>query len=108
MGEWKSIGDRAMWLESGHIKDIGDTDRVVTKYLAAMFEKDTAYLSTAHRNAQHQSQGPGKAPEIVESIPNIDHRFGEVRDQWLGIPVLDLSGRPIHLLTPSPSLSVVI
>jgi ABC-type polysaccharide/polyol phosphate transport system ATPase subunit len=100
MGEVKSIGDRAMWLESGHIKDIGDTDRVVTKYLAAMFEKDTAYLSTAHRKAQHDSQGPVRAPEIVETIPNIDHRFGDGRAEVLGIAILDLAGQPIHLLEP--------
>jgi homopolymeric O-antigen transport system ATP-binding protein len=108
MGEVKSIGDRAMWLESGHIKDIGDTDRVVTKYLAAMFEKDTAYLSTAHRNAQHDSQGPVKAPEIVDTIPNIDHRFGDGRAEVLGIAVLDLAGQPIHLLEPLSPIIVRI
>jgi lipopolysaccharide transport system ATP-binding protein len=108
MGEVKSIGDRAMWLESGHIKDIGDTDRVVTKYLAAMFEKDTAYLSTAHRKAQHDSQGPVKAPEIVETIPNIDHRFGDGRAEVLGIAVLDLGGQPIHLLEPLSPIIVRI
>jgi lipopolysaccharide transport system ATP-binding protein len=108
MGEVKSIGDRAMWLESGHMKDIGDTDRVVTKYLAAMFEKDTAYLSTAHRKAQHDSQGPVKAPEIVDTIPNIDHRFGDGRAEVLGIAVLDLGGQPIHLLEPLSPIIVRI
>src|SRR5258708_20886912 len=58
MGEVKSIGARALWLESGHIKDIGDTDRVGTKYLAPMFEKNSAYLSTPHVNAQHHSPRP--------------------------------------------------
>jgi lipopolysaccharide transport system ATP-binding protein len=108
MGEVKSIGDRAMWLESGHMKDIGDTDRVVTKYLAAMFEKDTAYLSTAHRKAQHDSQGPVRAPEIVDTIPNIDHRFGDGRAEVLGIAVLDLAGQPIHLLEPLSPIIVRI
>jgi len=108
MGEVKSIGDRAMWLESGHIKDMGNTDRVVTKYLAAMFEKDTAYLSTAHRNAQHDSHGPVKAPEIVDTIPNIDHRFGDGRAEVLGIAVLDLAGQPVHLLEPLSPITVRI
>ena len=99
MGEVKSIGDRAMWLESGRIKDVGDTDRVVTKYLAAMFEKDTAYLT----NVQHKARttpGPVKAPEIVETIPNIDHRFGDGRGEILGIAILDQAGQPLHILEP--------
>lgn len=99
MGEVKSIGDRALWLEHGHCKDIGDTDRVVTKYLAAMFEKDSAYLSTQHRT-QPATAGPVKAPEIVYTIPNIDHRFGDGRAEVIGIAVLDATDLPIHLLQP--------
>ena len=40
----KAIGDRALWLEHGRMREIGETDRVVAKYLAAMVEKDSAYL----------------------------------------------------------------
>ncbi len=98
MGEVKSIGDRALWLEHGKMRDIGGTDRVVTKYLAAMFEKDTAYLTTMHRNKQRSAHDPVKAPQVVETIPNIDHRFGDGRAEVLGIAVLDLGGQPIHLL----------
>jgi lipopolysaccharide transport system ATP-binding protein len=98
MGEVKSIGDRALWLEGGRMRDIGDTDRVVTKYLAAMFEKDTAYLTTQQRTTPRSVQGPVKAPEVVETIPNIDHRFGDGRAEVLGIAILDAAGQPVHLL----------
>jgi len=37
--------DRVMWLEHGRLMDIGDPERVVSKYLAAMVEKDSTYLS---------------------------------------------------------------
>ena len=40
----KAIGDRALWLEKGRLREIGETDRVVAKYLAAMVEKDSEYL----------------------------------------------------------------
>jgi len=100
MGEVKSIGDRTMWLEAGRIQDIGNTDRVVTKYLAAMFEKDTAYLTTAHHKAQRAEHGPVIAPEVVETIPNIDHRFGDGRAEVLGIAILDQAGQPLHILEP--------
>ncbi|HYL78684.1 MAG TPA: ABC transporter ATP-binding protein [Bryobacteraceae bacterium] len=98
MGEVKAIGDRALWLEGGHTKDLGDTDRVVTKYLAAMFEKDTAYLSTERRSSPPSSHGPVSAPEIVDTIPNIDHRFGDGRAEVLGVAILNAVGQPLHLL----------
>ena len=41
-----------------------------------------------------------RAPEIVETIPNIDHRFGDGRAEILGIAVLDEQGAPLHLLEP--------
>ena len=40
----KAIGDRALWLDHGRMIDIGDPDKVVAKYLAAMTEKDSTYL----------------------------------------------------------------
>jgi lipopolysaccharide transport system ATP-binding protein len=98
MGEVKSIGDRALWLEGGRTKDLGDTDRVVTKYLAAMFEKDTAYLTTERRSSPPLSNDPVSAPEIVDTIPNIDHRFGDGRAEVLGIAILNAVGQPLHLL----------
>ena len=52
IAEVKALGDRAMWLEAGRIKDIGKTDAVVTRYMAAMVEKDNAYLAGTHRKAQ--------------------------------------------------------
>src|SRR3989441_3719469 len=40
----KAIGDRVLWLDHGRLIDIGEPDRVVSRYLAAMSEKDSAYL----------------------------------------------------------------
>ncbi len=108
MGEVKSIGDRALWLEGGRIRDIGSTNRVIHQYLAAMFEKDTAYLTTMHRNQQRLAHGPVKAPEVVETIPNIDHRFGDSRAEIIGIAILDLAGQNVHLLEPLSPIVVRI
>jgi lipopolysaccharide transport system ATP-binding protein len=108
VGEVKSIGDRALWLEGGRMRDIGTTERVVNQYLAAMFEKDSAYLTTLHRQAQRITHAPVTAPEVVENIPNIDHRFGDNRAEILGIAVLDLAGQPIQLLEPLSAIVVRI
>jgi len=49
-----------------------------------------------------------QAPEIVENIPNIDHRFGDGRAEVIGIAVYDEQGRPLHLLEPSSRILVRI
>src|SRR6185369_1806198 len=86
----KAIGDRVLWLDHGRTIELGEPDRVVSKYLAAMTEKDSSYLLAKSSGApQARTTGPMMAPEIVETIPNIDHRFGDGRAQIIGIAVLD-------------------
>jgi hypothetical protein len=41
-----------------------------------------------------------EAPEVVEHIPNIDHRYGDGRAEVIGIAVLDEDGAPRQLLEP--------
>jgi ABC-type polysaccharide/polyol phosphate transport system ATPase subunit len=108
IAEVKALGDRAMWLDSGRIKEIGNTDSVVTRYMAAMVEKDNVYLASAHHKAQDAPHEPVKAPEIVDTIPNIDHRFGDRRAEVIGIAVLDAAGQPLYVLEPSSIIVVRI
>ena len=108
MSEVKSIGDRAMWLEAGRVRDLGRTDEVVTHYMAAMVEKDNAYLTTHHNNAGKIQRPLLRAPEVVETIPNIDHRFGDGRAEVIGIAVLNIAREPVYLLEPSSEIVVRI
>ncbi|HET9322207.1 MAG TPA: ABC transporter ATP-binding protein [Bryobacteraceae bacterium] len=96
----KALGDRALWLERGRVVELGETDRVVSKYLAAMAEKDSAYLAHHKPSAGDLLRERTQAPEIVERIPNIDHRYGDGRAEILGIAVLDARGSPLQLLEP--------
>ncbi len=104
----KALGDRALWLDKGRVVEMGATDRVVGKYLAAMQEKDSAYLAHHKPEVRTLPQSSTRAPEIVEHIPNIDHRFGDRRAEILGIAVLDGSGIPVSYLEPSASIIVRI
>jgi ABC-type polysaccharide/polyol phosphate transport system ATPase subunit len=103
----KAIGDRVLWLDHGRMVDLGEPDRVIAKYLAAMTEKDSAYrhheaeVAEVRRAAVH-------APEVVENIPNIDHRYGDGRAEVIGIAVLDEKGSPVHLLEPASRIVVRI
>ncbi|HTR38556.1 MAG TPA: ABC transporter ATP-binding protein [Bryobacteraceae bacterium] len=108
VSEVKAIGDRALWLDSGRARELGGTDAVVTKYMAAMAEKDNVYLQAAHQKEQSIEHAPVLAPEIADSIPNIDHRFGDGRAEVIGIAVLDPAGSPVYVLEPSSSIVVRI
>jgi hypothetical protein len=97
--EVKALGDRTLWLDKGRMIEVGPTERVVARYLAAMVEKDSAYL--AHTPSERRlARDPVEAPEVIEEIPNIDHRFGDQRAEILGIAALDENGRKLQLLEP--------
>jgi lipopolysaccharide transport system ATP-binding protein len=108
VGDVKAIGDRTLWLDGGRVKELGDTDMVVAKYLAAMVEKDSAYLTLAKRPSRDPASARSRPPEVIEHIPNVDHRYGDQRAEVIGIAVLDLYGRPLHVLEPSSRVVVRI
>jgi len=105
----KAIGDRVLWLDHGRMVALGEPDRVISHYLAAMTEKDSAYR-LHHPVAEETASGVGTvtAPEIVETIPNIDHRYGDGRAEVLGIAILDGHGRSLHLVDPASQITVRI
>jgi ABC-type polysaccharide/polyol phosphate transport system ATPase subunit len=110
-GDVKALGDRAMWLDHGQIQVIGNTEHVVSQYLAAMAEKDAHYqaqdiLHHPHERDPHETQG---APaEIVDHIPHVDRRHGDGRAEILGILVCDDSGRRLDVLAPDSGIVVRI
>ncbi|MBV8731484.1 MAG: ABC transporter ATP-binding protein [Acidobacteriia bacterium] len=107
----KAIGDRALWLERGQVMDLGDTDRVVAKYLAHMVEKDSRYLKAHPEPEKPPVARPAErieAPEVVTAIPNIDHRYGDGRAEVLGIAVLDEGGQRVPMLEPRSRIVVRI
>jgi len=105
----KAIGDRVLWLDRGRMIDVGEPDRVVSKYLAAMTEKDSTYLLLkSATDPPPRRGGLMTAPEIVETIPNIDHRFGDGRAAIIGIAVLDEQGRTLPILEPGSRILVRI
>ena len=100
----KALGDRAMWLDHGKLRQIGDTEKVVTEYLVAMSQKDSDYLE--HHKEPEVERAPVTAPEVVHTLPNQDRRFGDGRAEVLGIQILDARGRPIGALEPDTSIIV--
>jgi len=105
----KAIGDRVLWLEHGRVVEVGEPGGVIARYLAAMTEKDSAYRQLKAGAAERRPlAAPVHAPEIVETIPNIDHRYGDGRAEIIGIAVLNEHGEPVHLLDPGMKIAVRI
>jgi len=105
-GDVKALGDRAMWLEKGVVKALGKTDLVVAQYLAAMSEKDRVYQ--AREFTVEEARALPAPQEIIEDIPNIDHRFGDAKAEIIGITVLDAQGVRVGLLQPNSTIVVRI
>jgi hypothetical protein len=105
-GDVKALGDRAMWLEKGVVKALGRTDLVVAQYLAAMSEKDRVYQ--AHELPAAETRSLQAPEEIIEGIPNVDHRFGDGKAEIMGITVLDAEGSRVSSLKPDSTIVVRI
>ncbi len=108
IGDVKAIGDRTMWLDKGRVREIGVTDQVVSKYMGAMTEKDSAYLELKKRTPRARITGTGGALEIIDTIPNVDHRHGDGRAEVIGISVTDPFGKPLAMLDPQSQMVVRI
>ncbi len=98
----KAIADRAMWLDRGRVAALGDPERVLNAYLAAMVDKDSKYR---HKADPAEERGAAVA---VDTLPNVDHRRGDGRAELLGIGVLDEQSRPLRLLEPRSRILVRI
>lgn len=101
LGEVKAIGGRTLWLERGRVRALGDTDSIVAAYAQAMADKDATY-------ARGGAALPQPGPELVQGVPNVDHRRGNGRARILGLAVLDKDGRPTALLEPSSRVTLRI
>ncbi|HEX3743710.1 MAG TPA: ABC transporter ATP-binding protein [Bryobacteraceae bacterium] len=105
----KAVGDRVLWLDKGRLVEVGAPDRVIARYLAAMVQKDTRYLHRQDRHDDERAAGERVcAPEVVETIPNIDHRYGDGRARVIGIAILSEQGEPLHQLDPASRIVVRI
>lgn len=101
----KAVGDRALWLDHGRVAGLGEPDRVVADYLAAMAEKDSSYR---RRHLELEEARVAGTAETADRIPNIDHRSGDWRAEVVGIAVLNEHGQPLEMLEPGSHILVRI
>ena len=88
----KNLCDSAIWLEHGELKAIGEPDSVVGKYLAAMTLRRDPYANDGTRRSTTMvTNGDGL---VVQTLPNVDHRWGNRHAEIIGIQILDGRGMP--------------
>ena len=107
----KSLAQRVAWLDHGRLVELGEPDRVVAKYLAAMVNRDSEYRKQFAQEARQEnvaSRPPITAPEVIETIPNVDGRHGNRDAEILGIAVLSAEGEELALLPQKASVIVRI
>ncbi len=102
----KALGTDCLWLEKGRVVERGQPDAVVRHYLARMNEKDAGYRARAQ--APSEPRAAAVAPEVVETIPNIDHRHGSGGAEIIGVAALDEDGKPAAMLEPQQALTLRI
>ena len=89
--------DRAILLDQGRLLEDSTPDKVVQKYRALVFERESRYgfqdgaVDTAGSATVDRA---GAGVPVVHGIPNIDHRFGNGDAAIIGIELLDETGRP--------------
>ncbi len=66
----KAIGDRVLWLDHGRLREIGEPDAVISRYLAAMTEKDSAYLRARAATDVPQRRAAGRCARRRSSRPS--------------------------------------
>ncbi len=103
----KAIGTDCLWLEKGRVVERGKPDAVIRHYLARMNEKDAGYRARAQEPTSELRERT-VAPEIVETIPNIDHRHGSGAAEIIGVAALDGEGKPAAMLEPAQQLTLRI
>lgn len=102
IAEIKEIGHRALWLEGGRVRELGEVTGIAHQYLAALVNKDSERQQHQHASALQDRRIPETPPEVITGLSHDVPRYGDRRAEILGIEVTDPSGRPLEAVrTPA-------
>ncbi len=113
----RSLADRTIWMEHGEIRSDGSTDEVVSAYLAAMIMKGRNESTEDRPLGQPLPSAGGlelpaaaldRMPEFVETMPNIDQRFGNRKAMVRGIGAFSDHGAPVVSATQGDRVCIRI
>jgi energy-coupling factor transporter ATP-binding protein EcfA2 len=101
----KNLCDRALWLEKGEVRDLGEPERVISRYLASMTQRRDPYAAAIPTLPKPVSDAP-EIPLVVTTLQNLDHRWGNRKAEVLGVQLLDSAGKPCDSADPGDRLTL--
>src|SRR5262249_46170124 len=99
----RSLADRTIWMDHGHVHMEGRTDDVVAKYLAAMIMRGRKEMMGDEEIGKPLASATAldladdaldRIPAFLEHVPNVDHRYGNGKARILGIGIYGREGHP--------------
>jgi ABC-type polysaccharide/polyol phosphate transport system ATPase subunit len=103
--ELRALCTRSLWLDHGRVREIGDTDPVIGRYLAY---SSGGHLVVDAKSTQAAEASPGAAldslpdpaaaaasPVSVTPLGEVRHRFGNRRAEVLGADITDANGNVV-------------
>jgi lipopolysaccharide transport system ATP-binding protein len=100
MGDVKSLGDRALWLDHGCQLAVGSVELVASAYLASLQPHPQTPATQAGRAASNEA-AICVEPQWIENLPVGDGRIGDGRARIYGFSLLDQFGRQATHLAPT-------
>ncbi len=107
-GDVKALCERCLWLQNGVVRELGEADEVVAKYLSAALHREVlqqkalqqkaAQEETERREKPSGGAVPAIAPDLIEGFPGTagGHRYGDGRATIAGAALTDSSGRSVR------------
>ena len=104
--DMKALCERCLWLHNGTIRELGETDSVVAKYLSATLQKEISHAtkSVGIRAPATPQNNPDPALETAFQ----GYRYGNGRATILGGALVGASGWPVRNLKPLEHVAVRI
>ncbi len=110
--ELRALCSRCLWLDRGQVRELDDTDAVMSRYLAHAVSRTIPAEGYRHcpANAGGESQEIKKAAAVAmplaAPVGNGSHRFGSRFAEVLGADLTDLAGRPLTKTRPGERIVV--
>lgn len=94
----RNLCDSTIWLEQGRVKDRGAPDKVTSRYLAALTQRQDLHagkkvLDIPETPLGAAGDGDSTVDLSVDKLPNVDDRWGNGHARVLGIQLLDPVGK---------------
>lgn len=109
----KKLCDEVVLLDAGRMLAMGSADPMVQKYLELMYAREQRYVGESKAKPDGEAAEAKNffdipAESVVNTIPNIDHRFGDGRAELLGIEIYGEEGVPKKTFAPTERLRIRI